>query len=75
MPPNGQFVKELPAMCLRDSNDALYLPRKAENHLWLPVFICKWPYVVFAHTFSHQNVMPTSLLPAKDELTRQASAA
>jgi hypothetical protein len=34
MPSNGQFVKELPAMYLRDSNDALYFPAETENHLW-----------------------------------------
>ena len=33
MPSNGQFVKELPEMYLRDSNDALDFPTETENHL------------------------------------------
>ena len=39
MPSNDLFVKELPAMCLRDSNDAIYFLTETENHLCVCVFI------------------------------------
>jgi len=38
MPSNGHFVKELPAMCLCNSNDALYFPTEIENHLCYRLF-------------------------------------
>jgi len=29
-------------MCLHDSNDALYLPRETENHLWDRILDGSW---------------------------------